>query len=80
MAQNVLVERDGIRTHDLLVADQALFQLSYTPSVLVERDGIRTHDLLIANQALFQLSYTPKCLPPNERTPVQCSWTGVLFE
>ena len=48
-----LVERDGIRTRDLLHAMQALFQLSYTPRCLMERDGTRTHNLPLAERALY---------------------------
>ena len=52
---------DRGRTGDLLVANQALSQLSYSPGR--SRSGgpkwIRTTDLTVISRALYQLSYRP---------------------
>jgi hypothetical protein len=52
---------DRSRTGDLLVANQALSQLSYSPGK--SRSGgpkwIRTTDLTVISRALYQLSYRP---------------------
>jgi hypothetical protein len=52
---------DRARTGDLLVANQALSQLSYSPGR--SRSGgpkwVRTTDLTVISRALYQLSYRP---------------------
>ena len=54
------------RTHDLLITNQLLYQLSYS-SIFHFGDTLREHamltlttisDLLITNQLLYRLSYT----------------------
>ncbi|KZL14633.1 hypothetical protein PsAD37_04744 [Pseudovibrio sp. Ad37] len=56
-----------VRTVDLLIKSQLLYQLSYG---LTKHEtsiggciGIRTLDRLIKSQLLYQLSYTPKTFP-----------------
>ncbi len=57
----------GDRTPDLLVANEALSQLSYAPEIGGPvRD--RTADLLHAMQALSQLSYRPVGAPTRSQT------------
>gem|GEM_PF-4617025 len=54
---------DGIRTHYLFNAIEALSQLSYSPIVLISgAEGTRTLYLFSAIEALSQLSYGPLCL------------------
>ena len=48
-----------IRTPDLLITNQLLYQLSYT-SVLGGNNRARTYDPLLVRQVLSQLSYAPE--------------------
>ena len=53
-----------VRTVDLLIKSQLLYQLSYglTSCGHGGCTGIRTRDRLIKSQMLYQLSYTPNCV------------------
>ncbi len=51
---------EGIRTLDLLIQSQTLYQLSYRPMILVRRPGgSRTLTSRLKRPLLFQLSYKP---------------------
>ena len=63
---------NGIRTHDLLYAKQALSQLSYSPMLYGREYQIRTDDPLIPNQVLYQAEPTPDMYgaPGSNRTAI----------
>ena len=53
-----------IRTGDILLAKQTLYQLSYTPTevFLVGVDGIEPSTSSLSGTRSNQLSYTPNCI------------------
>ena len=58
-----------IRTGDILLAKQTLYQLSYTPTevFLVGVDGIEPSTSSLSGTRSNQLSYTPNCIYGRDR-------------
>lgn len=52
---------EGIRTHDPLVANQVLYQLSYAPVGLVGLTGLEPETSRLSGGCSNQLSYRPVC-------------------